>query len=276
MKKLNSYFLAIMLGGLVFTTACDKESVNPPAVLSENNVPNGRIKMVYSVQVMASNNVQGGKTSGVQGATVTVVTANGKSVSAPVGEDGIAIFNDIKPGTISGFVKATDHSSVNFTADLTPTVAPGDSDQVQFAASNVYIYKRNATLSGRVYGDLTFSGTPVVYIADKPVRVVYTTTNYKMGTGLGKLTSVSVEPGIITSNTDQDGVFSIAGLLPTEDGTISAKFVVDDIISPRTQGGITTNYSFRLNPSLNTKVNNLVLNSDAVTGLGDLQLLPNP
>lgn len=268
-----------MLGGLVFTTSCDKENVNPPAVVQENNVANGRIKMVYSVQVLPSSKVEGGKTAGITDAEVTI-SANGKTMKTKVGEDGIAIFNDIMPGTINGYVKAANYSTLSFTSELNPTVTVGDSDQVQFAASKVYLYPRTASLFGRIYGNFALStgsnleirpNNPIYQMpADGYVRVVYNTDNYKMGSGLGKLTSVSLEPNIIRYNTESEGKFEISGLYPTEDGTISARLILEDYSKqmPTSEGNRTV--VFRFSNAQSTTYSALRLNAGSATVLGDI------
>lgn len=282
MKKLNSYVLALLMGGMLFTAACDKENVNPPAVVSENDVPNGRIKMTYSVQVVNPTSTSGGKVAGVAGATVTITSASGKSTTTTVGDDGIATFFNVSPGTVSGFVKAADYSSVNFTSDLTPTVAAGDSDQVQFAASKISVYPKTATLQARIYGNFSFATTPVVepigsnlLPADNKVRVVYNTTNYDKGTGLGKLTSVTVEPIVINALSGDGGVIDIPNLYPTTDGSISANFAMEDYLV--TKSGDSRNYIFRLDQSTSTtnKVTNIKLYANSVTNLGDILSTPS-
>ncbi|SFC07874.1 hypothetical protein SAMN05421780_102493 [Flexibacter flexilis DSM 6793] len=282
MKKLNSYVLALMMGGMLFTASCDNEDVNPPAVVAENNVPNGRIKITYSVQVVNPVSATGGKVAGVAGAVVTITSASGKVSSAPVTEDGIATFTNVSPGTVSGFVKVSGYSTVNFTSDLTPTVAAGDSDQVQFAASKVAVYPKSATLQARIYGNFTINpslptvepaGTNLLP-ADNKVRVIYNTANYDKGTGLGKLTSVSIEPTVVIAYSGDGGVIDIPNLYPTTDGSISANFVMEDYLA--TKSGDNKNYIFRLDPSTSTtnKVTNIKLYANGITNLGDILSTP--
>jgi hypothetical protein len=91
-----------------------------------------------------------------------------------------------------------------------------------------------------------------------------------MGSGLGKLTSVSLEPNIIRYNTESEGKFDITGLYPTEDGTISARLLMDDYArtASATQGNRTV--VFRFSNAQATNYSALKLYAGSATVLGDI------
>src|SRR5687767_15098756 len=109
MRKFKFLLGVGVLAGALFS--CAPETI--PADADGN--PDGKYTVNYSVQVVPVGSVS----RGLDGATVTLQTQAGVTTKT-VGPDGIATFDGLNAGTISGYVSAPGYASVNFKATCAP------------------------------------------------------------------------------------------------------------------------------------------------------------
>src|SRR5688572_8164700 len=184
MKKL-SFLLGFGLITAAFMS-CTPETI--PADGDGN--ADGKYTVNYAVQVVPVGDV----TRGLNGASVTIQTQNGVTTKS-VGSDGIAVFENLNAGTISGYVSAPGYASVNFKA--TCAAYNVDVNTQGYVSSTVYIPARNAAVAGRLRGDFDQDGD--FTLADNgnfqvlDLKVRYYLGAYPMGSGDGALTSVSLD-----------------------------------------------------------------------------------
>lgn len=212
------------------------EPATPIIATNENNVPNGVTTVNYSVQIVPVGNT--GKAAGLSGATVTIMF-KGVVKTATVDPSGIAVFDGLAPGQVSGYVSAPGFTTINFTASLTANYINNDNHHTEYATSTVYLIKKNADLGGRIYGDFDMDGNTSVTQAGNfqtvTVWVSYSVSSYPMGTGNGMLTSVSLDTAAFTVTSDATGNFSFTGLPSTGTG-LSAQYWMEDVKKIQSSG----------------------------------------
>lgn len=163
MKKFSLISLSLMVAALMTIGGCTKETVQTDkadgAILQENNIPDGRKTITYTVSVVSANGCQSGRVSGVTGARVTLVQ-NGREFRSPATTAaGVAVFTGLAAGTVTGYVEAPNYIGLNFNALLTTTADQSDLDIVEFAGSTIAIFERNCSVQGRAVGDWDLSPT---------------------------------------------------------------------------------------------------------------------
>ncbi len=206
--------------------SCTPETI--PADADGN--ADGKYTINYAVQVVAVGDV----TRGLNGATVTLQTQNGVTTKT-VGADGIAVFEGLNAGTISGYVSAPGYASVNFKA--TAAAYNIDVNTNGYVTSTIYIPAKNSGIAGRLYadwdqdGNLTITDPGNVQVVDLKVRYNIT-AGYPMGTGDGMLTQVSLDYNTYASATDANGNYLIENLPNDDLGYFAATFKMDDVSLP--------------------------------------------
>lgn len=229
---------------------------------SGDTIPDGNLTVNYAVQVVPVGNVD----KGVEGATVTI-QSGGETKSATVNADGIAVFSDVRPGTISGYVTATGYANLNFSATIQKTNV--DANTEDFVTSTVYLLAANSTLEGRIYGDYDLDGNnnlndPGNFQAVE-LYVSYNTGMYPMGAGNGALNAVSLDFDTYGITTQADGRFSLAGLPNTKNGYFTAQYWLRDVVltDPVTGATVVINIgtnAIALNPGVSTSVGDVFAN----------------
>jgi hypothetical protein len=243
MKKLIHHLpMAALLMGSLFLSSCSKDE-EPVAPVVQKNIPSGTIKVDYTVQVVAGNGAAGGRITGLESATVTV-RQGGVELTKTTGADGMVMFTGLKPGTVSGFVSRDGFTRVNFTADINPNTTTITSDaNLEFGASStIYTYALSGRLSGAIIGNFNQNpgdndanparNDPGNYVEALTggdtraiqMRLLYSpSSKYPMGTGLGKLTNVSLDVSVYTKAASvDDGSFTFTNVPSNEDGFFNA------------------------------------------------------
>ncbi len=239
--KLFSLFAAGSLAVLLIS--CEKPVVVDPATpittTNQNNVPHGYTNINYSVQVVPVGTTANGRVAGLQGTTVTI-QYNGQTQTVTVGQSGIAVFSNLSPGQVSGYVNASGYTIVNFTALLTASNTNVDVNHTDYAASTIYVMKKNSSAAGRIYGDFDLDGNSSVSEATNfqavNVWVAYNTAGYPMGTGNGTLSSVSMDTSFYRVTSDIGGNYVFNNLPCTLSG-VTAKLGMDDVKKTNATGG---------------------------------------
>lgn len=213
MRKLKFLLGLGVLAGAAFS--CTPETI--PADSDTN--PDGKYTVNYSVQVVPVGDVS----RGLEGASVTIQTQAGVTTKS-VGPDGIAVFDGLNAGTISGYVSAPGFASVNFKATCGTNNV--DVNTQGYVSSTVYIPAINSELNGRVYGDYDLDGDMTLNDAANfqsvNLMVKYAPSFYPMGTGDGMLTQVSLDFNTYAVASDAQGVFTFPALPNTDMGYFSA------------------------------------------------------
>ncbi len=220
MRKLRFLLgLGVIAGALA---SCAPETI--PADADGN--ADGKYTVNYAVQVVPIGDV----TRGLNGASVTIQTQAGVTTKS-VGEDGIAVFEGLNAGTISGYVSAPGYGSVNFKA--TCNAYNVDVNTNGYVSSTVYIPAMNADVNGRVYGDFDqdadFTLTDNGNFQAVDLMVKYSLGMYPMGSGDGALTQVSLDVANYGVVSDGFGSFTFTGLPNTDMGYFSAIIRMQDV-----------------------------------------------
>ncbi|MBN8702802.1 MAG: carboxypeptidase regulatory-like domain-containing protein [Bacteroidetes bacterium] len=262
--KTKSLFFNLLIGTLILTS-CDKEVVVEPATpianTNENNIPNGTTTVNYAVQVIAVGET--GKTSGLMGATVKI-QHNGSVSTATVDASGIAVFSNVYPGIISGFVSASGYTSINFSAQVLELNTNTDANHTSYGTSTIYVYKKNSGAEGRVYADYNLDGNTTISQAANFQQVKmwmsYSLSGYPMGSGNGMLTNVTLDTAAYTVNSNVAGNFTFSSI-PCMGTGLTAKYWMEDVVKQNTSGA---------NVIINFNAASIVLNPNATTQVGDI------
>jgi hypothetical protein len=220
MRKFKFLLGVGVLAGALFS--CAPETIPADA----DNNPDGKYTVNYSVQVVPVGDVS----RGLNGASVTIQTQAGVTTKT-VGADGIATFDGLNAGTISGYVSAPGFASVNFKATCAPNNV--DVNTQGYVSSTVYIPAMNSDVNGRIYGDYDLDGdgtlTDAANFQTVNVMVKYAPGMYPMGTGDGALTYVGVDFNTYAATSNAQGVFSFTGLPNTDMGYFQAALRMEDV-----------------------------------------------
>ena len=225
MKKFKFLLgLGLVAGALM---SCQPETI--PA--DSDAVPDGKYTINYGVQVVPIGNVERGAVN----ASVTIQTQNGVTTKS-VGSDGIAVFEGLNAGTISGYVSADGYASVNFQATCTQNHVDVNSNG--YVSSTVYIPAKNAAVEGRLFADWDQDGNTALtdpgnfQAVNLKVRYYVNTGAYPMGTGDGALTQVSLDYSTYADVTQSTGNFLVDSLPNTDQGYFLATLKMDDVTLP--------------------------------------------
>jgi hypothetical protein len=221
-KKISLFFLIAL--GMILTTGCGDDD-------DDDDEPEPRTNASYGVAVVqASNSYSADKTEGTDGVedAVVIINQNGKKMTDTTGEDGLASFTNLTPGTVSGVVKAEGHATVNFTADITQdgglsvdssggnvdfSSLTGDEAPSFNAGSIIPLFPTSgdasATVEGIVSADLnetvtgneTVSGAELIAIAEFDFEGTES--------GPGGVESYSIEGAQKSTTTSSNGTYSI-------------------------------------------------------------------
>lgn len=257
MRK-TQIFLATLATASIFT-ACTKYEIG------NDNIPTGDITYDYSVQVVPVGDVKA--IEGLEGATVTIHN-NEKKETVTVDQNGIAVFKNIKPGYLTGYVEAAGYLNVNFTADLTDKDYHNNKVD-RNAASTVYAIKENGNITGRIFGDFDFDGVSDPNDnndkkAGIKVSLIFSVNNYPMGNGDGQLSNVNFDHVAYTTTTNAQGEFTFTNIPTSISNYVSCQVVIEDLelfdsnvkyvftagpINANTMPGFTTNLGdIQMNP----------------------------
>jgi hypothetical protein len=221
MKKLRFLLgFGIIAGALM---SCQPETI--PADGDGN--ADGKYTVNYGVQVIPIGNVERGATN----ASVTIQTQNGITTKT-VGADGIAVFEGLNAGTISGYVSAPGFASVNFKATCASYNI--DVNTQGYVSSTVYIPAKNGAVAGRLRGDFDQDGDYTLgdngNFQALNLKVKYAITGaYPMGTGDGALSQVSLDVNTYADVTTNTGTFLMDNLPNTDLGYFSATIHMDNL-----------------------------------------------
>jgi|GEM_PF-4545080 len=254
MRKLAINFVGLFaVSAMMWSCATEPDS---------DTLADGDVRVSYSVQVVPVGNVD----KGLDGATVTI-HAQGETRTETVGADGIAVFDNIRPGTISGYVSASGYASINFSANIMKTNV--DANTEDFATSTVYMIATNSTLTGRIYGDYDMDGDGT--LSDNgnfqavDLYVSYSIGSYPMGSGNGALNSVSLDVDTYGITTGTNGEFTLANLPTSANGYVSSSYWIADVILTDPVSDFTVIYnigsnSVSMNPGVTTSAGDLLAN----------------
>lgn len=198
MTKIKILSLALIVFVSVFTLSCDEND----AAVQENEIANGTQTFVYSVQVKQSS-LNGGRAQGLAGVNVTV-NQNGGIQTKTTDATGIVSFDNMKQGAVSVFVLApTGFSSIN-TSDYLDCqlcdVTQLDVDQLEYQQLELTLPKQGATVQGKVFADVDFSGAiGVAETAPNTAVVIAKVSN-------------DYEPNVYKTNIQNDGTFKFTNL----------------------------------------------------------------
>lgn len=254
--KTKIWGLALFAATALTITSCSK------AELDGDTVADGDLSVNYAVQVVPVGNVD----KGLNGAIVTIQT-QGSVKTATVGTDGIAVFENIKPGAVSGHVTAAGYATLNFTASINKTNV--DANTTDFAASTIFMMATNSALAGRIYGDYNLDGNSQLSQAANfqavDLYVSYGIGTYPMGSGNGALTSVSLDTDVYGITTGTDGRFNLGNLPNTSNGYFTASYWIQDVNLIDPVSGAQINYNIgnngvALNPGVTTQVGDVLAN----------------
>ncbi len=223
MKKFKlNYLLGLGMIAGILASCAPAESIDP-----DNDVnPDGKYTVNYGVQVVPVGDIQ----RGANNATVTIQTQNGVTTKT-VGQDGIAVFENIAAGTVSGYVSSPGFASVNFKSTI--SFQNVDVNTNGYVSSTVYIPARNADMNGRVYGDydqdfdFTLTDNGNFQVVDMMVK--YSLAGYPMGAGDGALSQVSLDYNSYAVSSDIQGTFGFTQLATTDQGHWSAVLRMEDV-----------------------------------------------
>lgn len=223
--------LSLVAASAMLLVSCSKDDGD------EN--PDGSLEINYAVQVVPVGNTQ----KGLSGATVTI-QHNGETRQATTNADGIAVFENVKAGQISGNVTASGYASLNYTAGIAKTNI--DANTVDYATSTIYMVATNGALKARAYGDFNYDG--IVDITDNGdfttvnAFVFYTVAGYPMGVGTGSLNTVSLDTDVYGATSTPAGVINFSNLPVTHNGYFSAQFYIADVSAIENDITIVYNY----------------------------------
>lgn len=222
--KLN-YLLGL---GLVvgMLASCAPESIEPD---NDGNA-DGKYTLNYAVQVIPVGDVS----RGLNGASVTLQTQNGITTKS-VGSDGIAVFENINAGTISGYVSAPGYASINFKS--TAAFNNVDVNSQGYVTSTVYLIATNGEVEGRLYADWDQDGNTTItdpgnFQAVNLMVKYGIGAAYPMGAGDGALTQVSLDYTTYASATDANGFYTISNLPNTEMAYLTATLRMENVSLP--------------------------------------------
>jgi len=213
--------------------------------------------ITYSVNVVDAGDAgfsgKSGKGGSLNGASVTV-SQYGQVLTQTTDATGIVVFNDLRIGNASVSITATDYTSVNFVADLTPLTDPNyqaSSYTVREAATLVPVFPVTGssltTISGKVTLETNLtnntpedaSGLTVVASVDMARDVNLNgvpdfSEKFLQGNGkAGQVISISYSNFADRATTGADGTYS--GLeIPTCANGVPVKVEVEDYASDQT------------------------------------------
>ena len=208
MKNAKLYLVSALISAALLNGCRDKEVV-APSVTNANAYPNGYIqnRFIYSVHVVSSSEA-GARTSGLKEAQVTV-SQNGKTSTTGVGENGMAIFEDLYQGAVTVYVSSAGHASWNSLDTLNVPIQKENNSNQVITTSRVRIITL-PRLTGAVQGRLLIDN-------DKDPR----TSPIAAGSLKVRLTyDPRIQPNVYFRETNAEGVFSFTNL-PEADAVIS-------------------------------------------------------
>ena len=248
MKKIKILSLALVVFASMFTLSCDED----PIVVEENVIPNGTQTFVYSVQVKQSS-LNSGRAQGLAGVNVTV-NQNGGIQTKTTDATGIVSFENMKQGPVSIFILApAGFSSLN-TSDYLDCemcdVTELDVDQLEYQQLEVTLPKQGATVQGKVFADVDFSGgIGVAETAPNTAVIIAKVSN-------------DYEPNVYKTNVQSDGTFKFTNLPEGVTVNLSIDFKKTDTSTPPIEQSFyfTGLGSFTLDVNNPVSLGNLYLN----------------
>ncbi len=221
MKKFNILSLAAIAFVSAFVMSCDDET---PAVVEENEVPDGAITMVYSVHVRPSSTLSA-RTQGLAGVTVTI-NQNGGIITATTDASGIASFDNMRQGIASIFVQGpAGFISVNITDDIDCFDCEYDqldTDQTEYDQLFIDLPRLGATVRGQLLADVDFNGATALQSVPNTAFVIATINNI-------------YEPNVYRVPVGNDGTFSFTNLPEGVTTTLTVDFKATDAITTPAQ-----------------------------------------
>ncbi len=278
MKRFSHYLSSLLIIAAFGFYSCsdDETPASNTTITYENNVPDGTINVNYTVQVVPGNLFDEERAAGLANATV-ILTQNNETTTAVTDQAGIANFEGMKNGTVSGTVILDGFINADFTAVIDAGPINTDVEQIAYSSSTVTIFQRNAGVDGRIWGDYIFLGVDPPTITSEfttrtSVYVVYAVEeDYPMGEGNGKLTNVTMEYTTFKQETASDGVVDMIELPGTIEGVLSASFFMEDNVIPDPTPGSNKVFLFNIQPIDNSQGIPLNLIPGSTYHLGDLQ-----
>src|SRR6188768_885958 len=148
MKKIKILSLALAFVSL-FAISCDDDS---DPLVQENDIADGTQTFVYSIQVVPSSILSGGRTQGLADVKVTV-NQGGETKTKTTNASGIVSFDKMKTGSVSVFIEGPEgFLSINTNdyldceeCDITNL----DSEQIEYQQSEILLPRVGATVQGR-------------------------------------------------------------------------------------------------------------------------------
>ncbi|MFN0048651.1 MAG: hypothetical protein ACKVOU_05980 [Cytophagales bacterium] len=215
MKKVKVYLFSAIVGAALLQ-GCSNASkeVVAPTVTNVNEHPNGLIqkRILYTVHVLSSAVAGNSRQEGLLDADVTV-SQNGRITTKKVGQNGMAIFDDIYEGSISVYVTAAGHASVNLVnSNLYINEDADDNNSNQTLTEGVTQLVTLPTLNNGLKGRFLLdtdkdSRTSPVAAANVKVRLTYSST---------------IEPNVYYATTDANGSYEFVSV-PGASATLSVE-----------------------------------------------------
>lgn len=250
MKKI--LVLGTVLSSMLFLGACkSNEKDVTPATVTQQLYPSPTVKISLNIQVLASS--QAARTSGLDGATVTV-KQNGNTYSAVTDESGIVTFGGLTEGQVSWFVKKSGFASVNGSKYLEYTGTPNvsgvngnngtgsvtvNNEQHSSDVANVTLQRIGATVKFKFYGNFDFStGT------NTGNDVLPSTAKVLL-----RLSDETLQPNVYTGTIEGDGTVSFTNLPENVQYNLELYHVTT---KPGTNGGLSENVTWSISGSTRT------------------------
>ena len=280
MKRFSHYLSSLLVIAAFGFSSCSNSEDTPSTtkITYENNVPDGTITVNYTVQVVPGNQFEDGRVAGLANATV-ILTQNNETSTVVTDQAGIANFEGMKNGTVSGTVILDGYIDMDFTAEIDAGPVNTDIEQIVYSSSTVTLFQRNAGVAGRIWGDYIFLGVEPPTITSEfttrtNVYVVYSMgDDYPMGDGSGRLTSANMNITTFRQETASDGNIDMIDLPGTIDGMLNARFFMEDVVIPDPTPGSNKVILFNIQPIENSEGIPMNMIPGSTVQLGDMQAL---
>jgi len=227
MEKVKNYILALAVVAMAILGGCTRVNNPSPEATDENERDNGitRYHGNYTVHVVPSDEVKGGKVAGLTQMLVTV-SQNGREQTQEVDANGMAIFDEIYLGAATVYVSPKDGDNnwarVNFNETFARSAAYPNTDRDHDVYEGVTRIVRLPYMFGRMAID-------ILWDADKDPNTA--PTPFANGTVRFKLRSdatnqnMHIQPDVILVKTDANGR-ALFNNVPAATGDLTADTTV--------------------------------------------------
>lgn len=221
MKKVNLVLAVLIVAGLILSiNSCTKDDLTEQERLELLDSLNNLSIVNYSVTVVsaADNGFKksGEATTGLLGATVKVNHGGGVA-TATTNDFGIAVFSDMRAGSISVSIHLDGFTDVSFLTNLTPEAEL--EQNYSYASTIVPLFPTTgegvATIAGKVtyQSDLTNKTrenvTETEIMGTLLTDAAFMNTYFPNNAGPGSVIQVNYSSAVMTTTTDTEGNYSL-------------------------------------------------------------------